>query len=343
MNKQDFRNTPQKIQDEIRGRAVKAVLSGESQTFVARLFGVSRQSVNTWVNNYKREGKQTLISAKRGNPQETKLKGHQAASIVNLITDRHPEQLKLPFVLWTREAVRDLIYKKYKIKLSVSTVGRYLRKWGFTSQKPAKRAYEQSNEAVKKWLKEEYPKIKKLSIKEKAEIFWGDETGLRSDHQTGKTYGKKGKTPIVRISAKRFRSNVISAINNKGKLAFSVYEGKFTSKRFIDFLKRLIKFTKGKKIFLIVDNLSVHKSEEVQNFINENKSKIELFYLPTYSPDLNPDELLNNDLKANAFKTKRPTSKTEQTLMVRNKLRSIQQNPQRIINYFKFEKVQYAA
>jgi len=115
-----------------------------------------------------------------------------------------------------------------------------LKKWGFTSQKPAKKAYEQKDEAVKKWLKEEYPAIKKRSTKEKAEIFWGDKTGLRSDHQAGKTYGVKGKTPVVIISAKRFRSNVISAINNKGKLAFSVYEGKFTSKRFIDFLKWLI-------------------------------------------------------------------------------------------------------
>jgi transposase len=343
MKKQDFRKVPQKSQDEVRERAVKAVLSGESQTSVAKLFGVSRQSVNTWINNYKRKGKKTLVSKKRGNPQEPKLKGYQAAIIVNIITDRHPEQLKLPFVLWTREAVRDLIKKRFKIKLSLSTIGRYLKKWGFTSQKPSKRAYEQDNKTVKKWLEEEYPKIKKRSIKEKAEIFWGDETGLRSDHQSGKTYGKKGKTPVVKVSAKRFRSNVVSAINNKGKLAFSVFEGKFTSKRFIEFLKRLIKFMKGKKIFLIVDNLSVHKSEEVKNFINENKFKIELFYLPSYSPDLNPDELLNNDLKANAFKLSRPASKKEQMLIVRNKLRSIQQNSQKIINYFKAKKVNYAA
>jgi transposase len=343
MKKQDFRKVPQKAQDEIRKRAVKAVLSGKSQTGVAEIYGVSRSTVNIWVNNYKREGKHTLISSKRGNPQESKLKGTQAATIVNLITDKHPEQLKLPFVLWTREAVQNLIKRKFKIELSLSTVGRYLKRWGFTSQKPAKRAYEQKDESVQKWLKEEYPKIKKLSIKEKAEIFWGDETGLRSDHQTGKTYGKKGKTPVVKISAKRFRSNVISAINNKGKLAFSVFEGKFTSKRFIEFLKRLIKFMKGKKIFLILDNLSVHKSEKVKNFINEHKSKIELFYLPSYSPDLNPDELLNNDLKSNVFKSGRPESKKEQTLMVRNKLRSFQKNTQKIKNYFKAELVKYAA
>jgi transposase len=222
-------------------------------------------------------------------------------------------------------------------------VGRYLKKWRFTSQKPLKRAYEQDNKAVQKWIKEEYPKIKKLAKKEKAEIYWGDETGIRSDHQVGKSYSKKGVTPVVVISAKRFKTNVISAVNNSGKLVFSVFEGKFTSKRFIDFLKRLIKYLKGKKVFLIVDNLSVHKSTEVQEFISQNISKIELFYLPTYSPELNPDELLNNDLKSNLYKVKRPASKTEQTHRVRNKLRSIQQNPQKVKNYFKAEKVRYAA
>jgi hypothetical protein len=167
-----------------------------------------------------------------------------------------------------------LIKKKFNLDLSLSTVGRYLKKWGFTSQKPIKKAYEQDNTAVQKWLQEEYPFIKKRAKKEKAEIYWGDETGIRSDHQTGKSYGKKGETPVAIISAKRFRSNVVSAINNKGKLAFSVFEGKFTSKKFIEFLNRLIKHSKGKKTFLIVDNLSSHKSNDVQNFVQDNKSKI---------------------------------------------------------------------
>lgn len=343
MQGKDFRNTPQKAQDEVRGRAVKAVLSGKTQTEVAAIFGVSRQSVNTWVNKYRREGKQTLVSKKRGGWKEPTLRGYQASVIKNIIIGRHPEQLKLPFVLWTREAVQRLIQKKFDIKLSLSTVGRYLKKWGMTSQKPLKRAYEQDDKAVQKWINEEYPKIKARAKKEKAELYWGDETGIRSDHQTGKGYSPKGKTPVVVISAKRFRTNVISAINNSGKFVFSVFEGKFNSQKFIDFLKRLIKHLKGKKVFLIVDNLSVHKSDDVKKFTNENISKIELFYLPTYSPELNPDELLNNDLKINLYKAKRPTSKTEQMLMVRNKLRSIQQNPQKIKNYFKAEKVRYAA
>lgn len=343
MKDQDFRRTTQKAQDEIRKRAVKAVLKGKTQTEVAEIFGVSRSTVNIWVNNYRRKGKQSLTSKKRGTYSEPKLKGFQAALIKNIVVGRYPEQLKLPFVLWTREAVQKLIEKKFNIKLSLSTVGRYLKKWGFTSQKPLKKAYEQDSKAVEKWLKEKYPEIKKRAKKEKAEIFWGDETGIRSDHQAGKTYGVKGKTPVVKISAKRYKTNVISALNNKGKFAFSVFKGKFDQKIFIDFLKRLIKYSKAKKVFLIVDSYSSHKGAKVQEFISENKSKIELFYLPTYSPELNPDELLNNNLKATLFKERRPGSEKEQDLMVRNKLRSFQQKPQQIINLFKHKKVQYAA
>jgi len=162
-------------------------------------------------------------------------------------------------------------------------------------------------------------------------------------HQAGRTYGKKGKTPAVKISAKKFKANAISALNNKGRLLFSVFNGKFNSKLFLKFLKRLIKYKKGKKVFLIVDNLSVHKSAEIQKFVNENKSKIELFYLPTYSPELNPDELLNQDLKANIFKTKRSQNKTELNSMLRAELRKIQRNSEKITNYFKAENVKYAA
>jgi len=343
MSKSDFRNLSQKTQDEIRKRAVKEVLSGESQTKTGKKYGVSRSTVCIWVNNFKKKGSKTLISKKRGTHKNPKLKPFQGYVIKKLIKDKHPEQLKLPFVLWTRESVRDLIKKKFQITVSLTTVGRYLKKWGFTSQKPAKRALERDDKAVQKWLDTEYPKIKKKAKKQKAEIFWGDETGLRSDHQSGKTYGIKGQTPVVKISAKRFSSNIISAINNKGKFFFSVFNHKFNNTMFIRFLKLLIKNQKGVKIFLIVDNYSVHKSNMVTKFIEKNNKYIEIFFLPTYSPELNPDEYFNQDLKSNVFKTKRPKNKNEQTSMIRTKLRSIQKTPQKVINYFKAESVKYAA
>ncbi len=339
--KQDIRNLTQKEQDLIREKAVEMVKSKISYLVTAELLGVSRQSVSKWFNSYKKSGKKSFKSKKRGNPQEPKLKGRQAARIATIITDRHPEQLKLPFVLWTREAVQKLIKDKYNIKVSLTTVGRYLSKWGFTSKKPYKKAYEQDSTCVKKWLENVYPEIAKRAKKEKASIFWGDETGLRSTHTAGKSFSPKGKTPEIKISAKKFSINMISAITNSGKLYFKTYTGNFSSIVFIEFLKRLIKQVKG-KLFLILDNLSIHKSKEVAEWINQNKHRIELFFLPTYSPDLNPDELLNQDLKANIYKTKRPADRNELKSMVISKLKSFQKNPQKIKNYFNAEKVSYA-
>ncbi len=225
--------------------------------------------------------------------------------IVRIITDKLPDQLKLPFALWTREAVQQLIAQRFQIDISIWTVGRYLKRWGFTPQKPAKRALEQSPEAVKKWLETEYPAIKSRAAQEKAEIHWGDETGLRSDHQTGRSYGRKGKTPVVPSPGQRFGCNVISSITNRGTLRFMVFRGKFNSGVFITMLNRLVKSAAGKKLFLIVDNHKVHHSKKVKSWLEAHKEQIVIFYLPSYSPELNPDEFLNNDLKSNSVGCKR--------------------------------------
>ena len=187
--------------------------------------------------------------------------------------------------------MQKLIKKKFDIDVCLSTVSNYLSKWGFTTQKPYKKAQEQNPEQVKKWLKEEYSEIEKRAKKENASIFWGDESGLRSTHSAGRSYSPKGKTPERKITAKRLSVNMISVMSNNGKLYFKTYSGKFISEVFIDFMKRVIKQSK-KKVFLIVDNLAVHKSAIVKEWIERNKSKIELFFLPPYSPDMNPDELL---------------------------------------------------
>lgn len=339
--KKDIRNLTQKEQDLIREKAVKMVKNKLSYCQTAELLGVSRQAVSRWYKAYKRLGKRSFKSKKRGNPQEPTLKAYQAATIVNMITDKHPEQLKLPFVLWTREAVQKLIKDKFNIEVSLTTVGRYLEKWGFTSQKPYKKAIEQNPAYVEEWLEKIYPEIVKKAKKEKASIFWGDETGLKSTHTSGKSFSPKGKTPEIKTSAKRFSVSMISAISNSGKLYFKTYTGRFNSKAFIEFLKRLIKQIKG-KIFLIVDQYSVHKSKEVEEWLSKHKSRIELFFLPTYSPDLNPDELLNNDLKSSIYKSKRPSDKKELKSMLVNKMKSFQKNPEKIKTYFLAEKVSYA-
>jgi transposase len=320
-----------------------------TQVEAARIFGVSRRSVNSWYRQWVKAGQKILPLRPRGRPRSIRLKPHQAATVVRIITDSCPDQLKMPFALWTREAVRELIVRRYGIRLSIWTVGRYLRRWGFSPQKPIRRAYEQDPVAVRQWLREIYPGIRKRAKREKATIFWADETGMRSDHQAGRTWALRGKTPVVLGTGNRFRCNMISAITNRGKLAFMVFSNKFTTFVFISFLQRLVRHVSlaprfaGRKIILIVDEHPVHKARRVKRWVESRKNKIELIYLPGYSPDLNPDELLNQDVKTNAVGRKRPRNRVELMKNVRSYLWSIQKRPKKVMAYFRHPRVRYAA
>nr|WP_246167867.1 IS630 family transposase [Thermosulfurimonas marina] len=289
-----------------------------------------------------KKAKKPLLAKPRGRPKGGKLKGWQAALICNLIRDRCPDQMKLPFALWTREAVGQLIERKFGIKLSVWTVGRYLRRWGFTPQKPLKRAYEQNPKEVKAWLEEEYPRIKQKAREEGAEIYWGDETGIRSDHQAGRSWAPKGETPVVEVSGKRFQFNMISAISNRGKMKFMIFGERFNAEIFIEFLRRLIRSNEKRKIFLIVDNHRVHHAKKVSKWVSRHKEEIEIFFLPKYSPELNPDEYLNQDVKTNAVGRRRSRTKEELMGNVRSYLMSTQRQPEIVKSYFRAPAVRYA-
>jgi len=237
--------------------------------------------------------------------------------------------------------MRDLIYKRFGINLSVWTVGRYLARWGFTPQKPVQRAYEQDPRAVRRWLKREYPAIHALARKEKATIFWADETGMRSDHQSGTSFARRGETPVIPGTGKRFRCNMISAITNRGHLAFMVFKGTFTIPVFLGFLKRLVK-QHPRKVFLIIDRHPVHISKIVLRQVKKNP-RLRLYFLPGYSPQLNPDELLNQDVKANAVGRLRPHNQKELIKNVRRFLFSTQRRKKKVQSYFQGRHVRYAA
>lgn len=341
----DARTLSPDAQESLRLRAVKAVVEeGKTRVETAKIFGVGRIIVGRWVARYRRDGQASLMKKKRGRRSADMrlLQPHQCATTVRMITDKCPDQLKLPFALWTREAVGNLIEKKWGLKLSIRTVGNYLSRWGFTPQKPLRRAYERQDKAVKVWLEETYPKIAARAKQEKAEIHWGDEAGFRSDHQTGTSYSPKGKTPIIKSTGKRFRVNMISTVTNKGTMRFMLFEESFTADIFLKFLKRLIKRSEY-KIFLILDNLRVHHARILKPWLEENKGKIELFYLPSYSPELNPDELLNQDVKSNAVGRKRARSLSELKQNVTQYLFGTQNSPDIVRAYFSKKEVSYAA
>ena len=236
----------------------------------------------------------------------------------------------------------DLYLPRYGIRLKVRNVGKYLKRRGYTPQKSLKKAYEQSPVAVDKWLDEQYPEIAKRAKQEGAEIHWGDETGLRSDDVRGRGYAPKGQTPVLRVNARREGLSVISTVTNKGQMRWKIFSGALNAKILIGFLERLTR-QQRMKIFVILDNLRVHHSKLVKHWLAENADKIEVFYLPSYSPELNPDELLNADLKQRVT-TAAParTGKALTRTAVRS-LRSIEKQPQRVQSYFQQKDVSYAA
>ena len=256
--------------------------------------------------------------------------------------DKEPDQLKLPFALWTRIAVQQLIKQMYAIDMPMRTVGEYLKRWGYTPQKPLRRAYEQNPKAVQKWLDEQYPAIVKRAKMEQAEIHWGDETGLCNDSQYGRSYSPRGKTPAMRLPAKRERINLISSITNQGKVRFMLYRHTMNSQTLIKFLKRLIKDV-GQKVYLILDNLRVHHGKIVKEWLEEHQEHIEIFFLPSYSPELNPDEYLNCDLKAGVHAGVPARTKNQLAKKAISHLRMLQKKPMRVAKYFKHPKIAYAA
>jgi transposase len=258
------------------------------------------------------------------------------------IADCTPDQLKMPYALWTRTAVAQLIEQRFGIVVAVRTMGLYLKRWGFTPQKPLKKAYEQSPAAVERWLQQDFPAIAVRAKAEGAEIHWGDESGLRSDDVRGRSYAPKGQTPVVRINHKRHGLSVISTVTNKGQMRWKIFAGALNADILLDFMRRLIK-GQPRKLFLILDNLRVHHAKPVKAWLAEHRDAIEVFYLPSYSPELNPDEMANADLKQAVTKQAPARTKLQLVKATARHLRSVQKQSARIQSYFQHDPVCYAA
>lgn len=342
MEKEDFRTVADTIRSSYRKKAITLIKKGFKKGDVAILFGVNKNTVSNWVKHYNETG--SFKSKTKGVKSEDKklLSLSQEKSIQLMIVDKMPDQLKLDYALWTRKAVKELVEREFGVVLAINTMGDYLRKWGFTPQKPKKMAYEQCPKKVQKWLDEEYPAIQKRAKEENAEIQWGDETGVRNNCQHGRSYSPKGKTPIKKSMSKRFSTNMISTVTNQGKVQFMIYSENMNSDKFIEFLTQLIK-NNEQKIFLILDNLRVHHSYIVKDWVKENQEKIELFFLPAYSPEKNPDEYLNCDLKQGL--SSKPAPKNQENLKenLKNHMVMLVQNPERVKKYFNHKDIQYAA
>lgn len=343
-NRKDLKSEPKEVRDMVKRSVVKMVKEGALKKDAADFFGVNLNSVTVWCKAYEQSGYKGLQERVKGVKLKTnsKLTLQQEKQVVEMITDTMPDQLKLNYGLWTRKAVVELIARELGVNIAVRTMGNYLKSWGFTPQKPKKVAYEQRPAEIKKWLVETYPRIEQRAKAEGTEIHWGDETGVRNDCQHGRSFAPKGRTPAKKSMAKRFSVNMISTITNQGKVSFMIYPDMMNADRFISFLKQLVKWRK-KKIFLIVDNLRVHHSKLVKAWVAEHLDRIELFYLPAYSPQHNPDEYLNCDLKQALSNKQAPKEKQTLKNNVREHMELLQNKPQRVKSYFRHQDINYAA
>jgi transposase len=344
MEKIDARTHNQQTQYELRKQVVRLRKRGLANREVAEIVGISEAHASTIWQKYQKGGIEAIQPGKRGRRDGAQrvLGAEQEVAVQNMLVDKAPNQLKLPFALWTRDAVRLAVKKNFGIELPLRTITDYLKRWGFTPQKPAKRAYEQDPEKLKKWFEEGYPEIADRAKKEKAEIHWGDETGVNNEAYNARGFSPKGKTPIVRLCTRKSSINMISSITNLGKTRFMLYRETMTSKVLIRFLARLIKDV-ARKVFLILDNHRVHHSKVVRKWLDGHKEQIEVFFLPPYSPEYNPDEYLNGDLKKRIRSGLPARSIEDLEKKTRSFMKTLQRRPQHVQSYFRHPLVGYAA
>lgn len=345
MDKEDARNQTLEQLHERRKQVVRLHNRGHKIMKIVEMTGLSYPTVRHAIDLYQAGGWSAICPTARGRTpgQGRALTAEQEHQIQCALIDQRPEQLKMDFCLWSRAAVRQLIEQEFGIQLPVRTVGKYLKRWGFTPQKPIKKAYEQRPEAVKTWLNEHYPSIAVRAKAEGGEIHWGDETALTNTDVRGRGYAPSGQTPVAYVpGGKREKLSMIATVTNQGKARWMIIDEAFNADKLIEFLKALIK-EMGKKVFLIVDNLRVHHAKPVKAWLQDHKDRIEMFYLPSYSPELNPEERLNADLKQAIGKKVPVRTKAKLREAANEHMTRLAQAPDRVKSFFQDQPVKYAA
>lgn len=339
--KMDGRKLSHEALEQLRVAAVKRVQAGESPEEVIRGLGFSRSRIYEWLAAY-RAGGWDALKARHATGRPRKLSGKQLQWIYKAIVGHSPQQYRLEFALWTRQLVSELIYRKFSVRLSLSSVGRLLAQLGLTCQKPLWRAWQQNQKLVEEWLKHTFPKIREEAKRSRAKLYFADESGIRSDFHAGTTWAEKGETPVIRVTGQRFNVNMISAVSPRGDMRFMVVDGSVRNGEFITFLQRLVSDVR-KRVFLVVDGHPTHRSKAVKEYVASLKGKLRLIFLPPYSPELNPDELVWNELKNNVVGREIIRDKQDLKKKVIGGLRSLQKNPQKVRSFFQEKNTRYAA
>jgi len=340
----DARHLSDEALQVLRLRALRGIELGYSEVELADLLGVCHETISRWWSAYTADGTPALPGARTGRPLGVGrlLSDVQAQRIQRCIDNYAPQTLGISHALWTRRAVRELIHKEFGIDLAERTVGQYLRRWGYTPKKPSRHGRQQDPDEVEQWLEETYPAIEVQAFREGAAILWTDEVGVDADHHPGSGYARKGERATMDVPKPHIRVNQISAISNEGSVQFMTYQGALTAAVFLEFLKRLVAGAR-RKILLIADRLQAHKTPEVAAWLANHQAQIEVYYLPAYSPELNPVEYLNGDMKATVNEAGLPDNRGALQSRIRSFMEKLAGVPSHVISYFLHPWVQYAA
>lgn len=336
----DYRKANDETLYAMRQMVIKLWKSKARRDKIEELTGFSKHTVGNIITTYKKQGLAGLKPMKRGRKKGTncKLTPDEEKQIIATMVDHDPAQLKLKCCMWTRKTVHDFILREFGKDVPIRTIGEYLHRWGFTVQRPAKRAIKQDDKAVQAWLKEEFPAIKEKAKQEKAEIFWGDETAVQNEANYARGYAPKGQTPVLKIQTVKMHINMVSAISNRGKLHFLLYSDAMNADRMIHFMEALIKDIPH-KIFFIIDNLKVHHSNKVKEWVEAHQDRIALFFLPPYSPEYNPDEYLNHDLKQSVGSQQQAVKLSDIEENTKRFMENLKADEEHVQSYFDHPKV----
>jgi transposase len=328
----DGRSYSHEVLENYRFRAIELYKDGKKINDIAYFFGVHRGSVSRWITTYKREGKEKLKSKKAPGPSY-KLTNTEMEELLHVLKDEATQHgFETP--LWTCKRLQHIIFKKIGKKLHTTSVMRWLKRWKITNQKPERQAKERDEKAVKKWLKEEWPKIKEHARRWQAMLYFQDESGVSLTAVLGKTWALRGKTPIVKVTGKRGGLCVTSAISPAGKMVFRIEKKKVNADRHIEFLKQILRHHGKRKIIVIDDRAPPHRAKKVDRFVEENDSRLAVYRLPSYAPELNPDEHVWEYLKAYQLKSHQAQTTDELKRLVKKKMQSIQRKKGLINSFF---------
>ncbi len=321
--------------------AIERLREGEAPNAVIGSYGFCRTTIYKWIRKAKGRGHGLqALRSRKGTGRPRKLTAKQERQVLRWVNGKDPRQYGFDFGLWTRGVVGELITAKYGIELSLASVGHLLARLGLTPQKPLQRAYQRDPAAIEAWKNDVYPRVAARAKRCGAEIYFWDESGFRANAVQGRTWGVKGKTPVIAVPGTRQSVSAASAVNSKGAFWFATYKGGLNADLFVGMLKLLMRRRRN-GLFLVLDSLPAHKAKVVRDYVASTGGKLELHFLPGYAPELNPDELVWNYMKRTGT-ARRPLA-SGQSLQdnIEADLFAIQENPALVRSFFRVPDVSY--